>query len=92
MAPRLWPVVKFLVKGGVAGGTVYLVYQEGLLGSGDRGEAALKKAREVVPPALREWGAYLSRQTGVEECRQRWRRSPWPPPGPACTFRTAGGA
>ncbi|XP_038595871.1 MICOS complex subunit MIC13 isoform X1 [Tachyglossus aculeatus] len=72
MAPRFWPVVKsveangFLVKGGVAGGAVYLVYKEGLLGSSDRGEAALKKAQAVVPPALRDWGAYLSRQTGVE--------------------------
>ncbi|XP_032937829.1 MICOS complex subunit MIC13 [Catharus ustulatus] len=73
MAARLLPAVKsehklnccafnsfrFLIKGGLAGAAVYVAYDQGLLGSGTEGAAALKKAQETLPPAIQEWTNYL---------------------------------
>ncbi|XP_054837297.1 MICOS complex subunit MIC13 [Eublepharis macularius] len=62
MAPRLLPVVKFLVKGGLVGGAVYIVYEQGLLSSSDQGAEALRKAQEALPPAVEEWTRYFGWQ------------------------------
>ncbi|NXO67715.1 MIC13 protein, partial [Phainopepla nitens] len=50
---------RFLIKGGLAGGAVYVAYDQGLLGSGTEGAEALKKAQEKLPPAVQEWADYL---------------------------------
>uniref|UniRef100_A0A2K6EF46 MICOS complex subunit MIC13 n=1 Tax=Propithecus coquereli TaxID=379532 RepID=A0A2K6EF46_PROCO len=47
MVARVWSLVRFLIKGSVAGGAVYLVYDQELLGPSDKNEAALRKAGEV---------------------------------------------
>ncbi|XP_044526738.1 MICOS complex subunit MIC13 [Gracilinanus agilis] len=65
MAPRLWPFFGFLVKAGIAGGSVYLVYDLGLLGSSSQGQAALRRAQETVPDALNRYSALFSKQTGI---------------------------
>uniref|UniRef100_A0A8D0GR76 MICOS complex subunit MIC13 n=1 Tax=Sphenodon punctatus TaxID=8508 RepID=A0A8D0GR76_SPHPU len=62
MASRIFPVVKFLVKGGLAGGAVYVAYDRGLLGSNEQGAEALRKACEVLPPAIEEWTNYAGWQ------------------------------
>ncbi|XP_063003065.1 MICOS complex subunit MIC13 [Elgaria multicarinata webbii] len=62
MAPRIFPVVKLLVKGGLAGGAIYLVYNQGLLSGGDQGAQALRKAQEALPPAVEEWAKYFGWQ------------------------------
>ncbi|XP_044273524.1 MICOS complex subunit MIC13 [Varanus komodoensis] len=59
MAPRVFPLVKFLVKGGLAGGAVYLVYNQGLLSGGEQGAQALRKARDTLPLAVEEWAKYF---------------------------------
>ncbi|XP_032992461.1 MICOS complex subunit MIC13 [Lacerta agilis] len=59
MAPRIFPIVKFLVKGSLAGGAIYVVYSQGLLSGGDEGAQALRKAQEALPPAVEEWAKYF---------------------------------
>uniref|UniRef100_I3M152 MICOS complex subunit MIC13 n=1 Tax=Ictidomys tridecemlineatus TaxID=43179 RepID=I3M152_ICTTR len=66
MVSRVWSVMRFLIKGSVAGGATYLVYDQDLLGSSDKSEAALRKAKEVVPPAVHQFSQYVSRQTGLQ--------------------------
>uniref|UniRef100_A0A2R8MQA8 MICOS complex subunit MIC13 n=2 Tax=Callithrix jacchus TaxID=9483 RepID=A0A2R8MQA8_CALJA len=61
-----WKAGKFLIKGSVAGGAVYLVYDQELLGSSDKSQAALKKAGEVVPPAMYQFSHYVCQQTGLQ--------------------------
>ncbi|KAL0611880.1 MICOS complex subunit MIC13 [Plecturocebus cupreus] len=56
----------FLIKGSVAGGAVYLVYDQELLGSSDKSQAALKKAGDVVPPAMYQFSQYVCQQTGLQ--------------------------
>nr|KAF6481104.1 mitochondrial contact site and cristae organizing system subunit 13 [Molossus molossus] len=52
MVSRVWSMMRFLIKGSVAGGVVYLVYDQELLGPSDKSQAVLRKAEEVVPPAM----------------------------------------
>uniref|UniRef100_A0A2K6M869 MICOS complex subunit MIC13 n=3 Tax=Rhinopithecus TaxID=542827 RepID=A0A2K6M869_RHIBE len=56
----------FLIKGSVAGGAVYLVYDQELLGPSDKSQAALQKAGEVVPPAMYQFSQYVCQQTGLQ--------------------------
>ncbi|XP_038964604.1 MICOS complex subunit MIC13-like [Rattus norvegicus] len=58
--------MRFLIKGSVAGGTVYLVYDQELLGPSDKSQAALQKAEEVVPPAMHQFHQYVCHQTRLE--------------------------
>ncbi|KAI2588102.1 C19orf70 isoform 4 [Pan troglodytes] len=57
---------RFLIKGSVAGGAVYLVYDQELLGPSDKSQAALQKAGEVVPPAMYQFSQYVCQQTGLQ--------------------------
>ncbi|XP_002761657.1 MICOS complex subunit MIC13 isoform X2 [Callithrix jacchus] len=66
MVARVWSLMRFLIKGSVAGGAVYLVYDQELLGSSDKSQAALKKAGEVVPPAMYQFSHYVCQQTGLQ--------------------------
>uniref|UniRef100_A0AC11EDW7 Uncharacterized protein n=1 Tax=Ovis aries TaxID=9940 RepID=A0AC11EDW7_SHEEP len=61
-APDIW----FLIKGSVAGGAVYLVYDQELLGSSDKSQAVLQKAEEVVPNAVYQFSQYVCEQTGLK--------------------------
>lgn len=63
---------RFLIKGSVAGGAVYLVYDQELLGPSDKSEAALRKAEEVVPPAMYQFSQYVCQQTGLEMPQVSW--------------------
>jgi hypothetical protein len=56
----------------VAGGAVYLVYDQELLGPSDKSEAALRKAEEVVPPAMYQFSQYVCQQTGLEMPQVPW--------------------
>uniref|UniRef100_A0A672TX61 MICOS complex subunit MIC13 n=1 Tax=Strigops habroptila TaxID=2489341 RepID=A0A672TX61_STRHB len=58
MAARLVPVLKFVTKGGLAGGAVYVAYDQGLLGSSTQGAEAFRKAQAALPPAIQEWISY----------------------------------
>ncbi|XP_035967827.2 MICOS complex subunit MIC13 isoform X1 [Halichoerus grypus] len=66
MVPRVWSLMRFLIKGSVAGGAVYLVYDQELLGPSDKSQAVLQKAEEVVPPAMYQFGQYVCEQTGLK--------------------------
>ncbi|XP_043442254.1 MICOS complex subunit MIC13 isoform X1 [Prionailurus bengalensis] len=66
MVPRVWSLMRFLIKGSVAGGAVYLVYDQELLGPSDKSQAVLQKAEEVVPPALYQFSQYVCEQTGLK--------------------------
>ncbi|TKC46339.1 hypothetical protein EI555_014194, partial [Monodon monoceros] len=57
---------KFLIKGSVAGGAVYLVYDQELLGPSDKSQAVLQKAEEVVPTAVYQFSQYVCEQTGLK--------------------------
>ncbi|KAM6310786.1 MICOS complex subunit MIC13 isoform 2-T2 [Podargus strigoides] len=59
MAARLFPVVKFVIKGSLAGAALYVAHDQGLLGSGIQGAEALKKAQAALPPAIQEWTSYI---------------------------------
>ncbi|XP_041085254.1 MICOS complex subunit MIC13-like [Polyodon spathula] len=59
MAPRIFPLVKVLTKVGVAGGAVYVAYDQGLLGNGEKGSEVLSKAKAAIPPAVDEWMKYF---------------------------------
>ncbi|XP_075380271.1 MICOS complex subunit MIC13 [Mycteria americana] len=59
MAARLFPAVKFVIKGSLAGAAVYVAYDQGLLGSGTQAAEALKKAQAALPPAIQEWTSYI---------------------------------
>lgn len=56
----------------MAGGAVYLVYDQELLGPSDKSEAALRKAEEVVPPAMYQFSQYVCQQTGLEMPQVPW--------------------
>lgn len=62
----MWSLMRFLIKGSVAGGAVYLVYDQELLGPSDKSQAALQKAGEVVPPAVYQFSQYVCQQTGLQ--------------------------
>ncbi|KAM4810413.1 MICOS complex subunit MIC13 [Rhinophrynus dorsalis] len=62
MAPAVVKLLKFATKAGLAGGAVYVVYDQGLLGSGAQGQDVLKKTSAAVPPALKEWTDYFGWQ------------------------------
>ncbi|XP_004619545.1 MICOS complex subunit MIC13 [Sorex araneus] len=66
MVSRVWSVLRLVLKGSVAGGAIYLVYDQGLLSTGDKSQVALKKYEEVVTPALYKAGQYVSDQTGLK--------------------------
>ncbi|XP_023394345.1 MICOS complex subunit MIC13 isoform X1 [Pteropus vampyrus] len=66
MRSRVWPLMRFLIKGSVAGGVVYLVYDQQLLGPSDKSQAALQKAEEVVPQAMYQFSQYVCEQTGLK--------------------------
>ncbi|KAJ7308448.1 hypothetical protein JRQ81_008997 [Phrynocephalus forsythii] len=59
MAPRIFPLAKLVVKGALAGGAVYVVYDQGLLRGSEEGARALQKAQEALPPAVEEWVKYF---------------------------------
>uniref|UniRef100_A0A8C6RFD2 MICOS complex subunit MIC13 n=1 Tax=Nannospalax galili TaxID=1026970 RepID=A0A8C6RFD2_NANGA len=65
MVARVWSLMSFLIKESVAGGC-YLVYDQELLGPSDKSEAALRKAEEVVPPAMYLFSPYVCQQKGLE--------------------------
>lgn len=50
----------------MAGGVVYLVYDQELLGPGSKSQAVLQKAEEVVPPAMYQFSQYVCEQTGLK--------------------------
>lgn len=50
----------------MAGGVVYLVYDQELLGPSDKSQAALQRAEEVVPPAMYQFSQYVCEQTGLK--------------------------
>lgn len=50
----------------MAGGVVYLVYDQQLLGPSDKSHAVLQKAEEVVPPAMYQLSQYVCEQTGLK--------------------------
>ncbi|XP_073076616.1 MICOS complex subunit MIC13 isoform X1 [Manis javanica] len=56
----------FLIKGSVAGGAVYLVYDQDLLGPSDKSQATLQKAEEVFPPAVYQFSQYVCEKTGLK--------------------------
>ncbi|CAN9500554.1 unnamed protein product [Ophioblennius macclurei] len=62
MAAKILPVVKLATKVTIAGGALYVAFDSGLLGSGEQGSEALKKAKAAIPPAVEEWMKYF----GVE--------------------------
>ncbi|XP_006896495.1 PREDICTED: protein QIL1 [Elephantulus edwardii] len=66
MVSRVWSLMRFLIKGGVAGGAIYLAYDQELLGPSDKSQAALRKAEEVVPPAMYQFSQYVSKETGLQ--------------------------
>ncbi|XP_058393915.1 MICOS complex subunit MIC13 [Diceros bicornis minor] len=66
MVSRAWSLMRFLIKGSVAGVAVYLVYDQDLLGPSDKTQAALHKAEEVVPPAMYQFSQYVCEQTGLK--------------------------
>ncbi|XP_006869087.1 PREDICTED: protein QIL1 [Chrysochloris asiatica] len=66
MVARVWSLVRFLIKGSVAGGAIYLVYDQDLLGSSNKSQEALRKAEEVVPPAVYQFSQYVCKQTGLQ--------------------------
>lgn len=66
MVSRVWSLMRFLIKGTVAGGVVYLVYDQQLLGPSDKSHAVLQKAEEVVPPAMYQFSQYVCEQTGLK--------------------------
>uniref|UniRef100_A0A670ZJN7 MICOS complex subunit MIC13 n=1 Tax=Pseudonaja textilis TaxID=8673 RepID=A0A670ZJN7_PSETE len=54
-------VWQLTAKAGLAGGALYLVYSQGLLGSSDKGAHALHKAKAAVPPAnLSSWFVFTT--------------------------------
>ncbi|KAG8454776.1 hypothetical protein GDO86_001121 [Hymenochirus boettgeri] len=62
MAPALVRLLKFFTKAGLAGGAVYVAYDQGLMGRGEQGEEVLKKMNDAVPPAIQEWADYFGWQ------------------------------
>ncbi|XP_006008154.1 MICOS complex subunit MIC13 [Latimeria chalumnae] len=59
MATRVLPLVKLLSKIGLAGGAVYIVYDQELLSNSEKGSEALHKAKEAIPLAVDEWRKYF---------------------------------
>ncbi|XP_067824527.1 MICOS complex subunit MIC13 isoform X2 [Heptranchias perlo] len=56
------PPAVFFTRVGIVGGTVYIVYDHGLLGNGAQSCEILNKVAAVVPAAVDEWSKYF----GVE--------------------------
>uniref|UniRef100_A0A8C5LS71 MICOS complex subunit MIC13 n=1 Tax=Leptobrachium leishanense TaxID=445787 RepID=A0A8C5LS71_9ANUR len=52
----------FTTKTAIAGGAVYVAYDQGLLGNGSQGEEVLNKVVVAVPPAVHEWADYFGWQ------------------------------
>lgn len=50
----------------MAGGAVYLVYDQDLLGPSDKSQATLQKAEEVFPPAVYQFSQYVCEKTGLK--------------------------
>uniref|UniRef100_A0A8C4N0M8 MICOS complex subunit MIC13 n=1 Tax=Equus asinus asinus TaxID=83772 RepID=A0A8C4N0M8_EQUAS len=80
MVPRVWSLMRFLLKGSVAGVAVYLVYDQELLGPSEKTQAVLQKAEEVVPPAVYGFSQYVCDQTGL--------KAPGLPPSPPTGIMT----
>ncbi|XP_042320245.1 MICOS complex subunit MIC13-like [Sceloporus undulatus] len=59
MALLVFPLIKFLVKRGLAGGTVYVVYDQDLLSRDKEGACAPQKTQQALPLALDEWMKYF---------------------------------
>ncbi|XP_006639927.2 MICOS complex subunit MIC13 [Lepisosteus oculatus] len=59
MAPRIFPLIKLVTKVGVAGGAVYVAYDQRLLGDSVQGSEVLTKAKAAIPPAVDEWMKYF---------------------------------
>ncbi|POI31116.1 hypothetical protein CIB84_005132 [Bambusicola thoracicus] len=55
MAARLLPVLRFVVKGSLAGAAVYVAYDQGLLGSGAEGVHTVMSALSVAPSRACEY-------------------------------------
>ncbi|KAK2496013.1 hypothetical protein MC885_013723 [Smutsia gigantea] len=66
MVPRVWSLMRLLIKGSVAGGAVYLVYAQDLLGPSDKSQATLQKAEAVFPPAIYQFSQYVCEKTGLK--------------------------
>ncbi|KAK0143020.1 MICOS complex subunit MIC13 [Merluccius polli] len=65
MASKILPVLKLATKVTVAGGALYVVYDSGLLGSGEQGTEVLGKAKTAIPPAINEWMKYFGMEAQV---------------------------
>ncbi|XDC79965.1 hypothetical protein R6Z07F_011138 [Ovis aries] len=89
MVPRVRSLMRFLIKGSVAGGAVYLVYDQELLGSSDKSQAVLQKAEEVVPNAVYQFSQDTP-APGVQRSLQR--SGPWGSIGELATRRRGSGA
>ncbi|XP_030882182.1 MICOS complex subunit MIC13-like [Leptonychotes weddellii] len=60
---------QFLIKGSMAGGTIYLVYDQELLGPSGKSQTALQKSEEVAPPhpsAMDQFSQYMCEQTSLK--------------------------
>ncbi|XP_051827762.1 MICOS complex subunit MIC13 [Antechinus flavipes] len=66
MGSRLWPLLGFCIKAGLAGGSVYFVYDQGLLGSSHEGQAALRRAQEKIPAAFNHYSEILAKLLGIQ--------------------------
>ncbi|XP_039104747.1 MICOS complex subunit MIC13-like [Hyaena hyaena] len=66
LVSRGWSLMRFLIKGSVAGGVVYLVYDQDLLGPSDKSQAVLQKAEEAVAPATYQFSQYVCEQTDLK--------------------------
>ncbi|XP_062888243.1 MICOS complex subunit MIC13 [Mobula hypostoma] len=62
MASRALAVARFFTKTGIIGGSVYLVYDQGLLGSGEQSCQVLNKVSVAVPEAVDQWSKYIGVQ------------------------------
>ncbi|XP_029469529.1 MICOS complex subunit MIC13 [Rhinatrema bivittatum] len=55
-------LLKFFGKVGLAGGAVYVAYDQGLLGTSNQSEDALQRAKAALPPVVQEWADSLGWQ------------------------------
>ncbi|XP_074059982.1 MICOS complex subunit MIC13 [Macrotis lagotis] len=65
MAARLRPLFGFFLKAGLAGGSVYFICNQGLLGSSYESQAALRRAQETIPEAFNHYTGLLWKHMGV---------------------------
>ncbi|XP_032902338.1 MICOS complex subunit MIC13 [Amblyraja radiata] len=59
MASRALAAVRIVTKTGIIGGSVYLAYDQGLLGDGEQSCKVLNKVSVAVPEALDQWSKYF---------------------------------